>query len=89
MGRGLSGREEHGTVGDMGSAGHALVRLIAAQTERDVYDVVTDAVHGQLPGSMVVCSALVPSGDEFRVSAMAGMDGYLGRVIAPVSAGRA
>ena len=71
-------------MGDMGSAGDALVSLIAAQTEQTVYDVVTEAVHELLPGSMVICSVLMPSGDEFRVTAMAGVDGYLGRVIALV-----
>ena len=69
-------------MGDMGSAGGALVSLIAAQTEQDVYDVAAETVHELLPGSMVVCSALMPSGDEFKVTAMAGLDGYLGCVIA-------
>jgi PAS domain S-box-containing protein len=59
-----------------------LASLIGAQREQDVYDAVVKEIHGLLPGSVVICSALQPSGTEFRVAARAGLDNHLARVIA-------
>jgi len=69
-------------VGDAGPAGGALVSLIGAQTEQEACDAVVAAVHGLLPDSKVICSALDPSGDRFRVASLAGTEGYLGRAVA-------
>ena len=69
-------------MGDAGPAGDVFVSLIAAQTEQDVYDAVVAAVHGLLPDGKVICSALEPSGDRFRVVSLAGTDGYLARAVA-------
>jgi PAS domain S-box-containing protein len=68
-------------VGDVGPAGDALVSLIAAQTEQDVYDAVVEVIHEALPGSIVICSALEAPSDRFRVVATAGLDGHMGRVV--------
>jgi PAS domain S-box-containing protein len=64
-------------VQKVGSADGALVSLIGVDKEQDVYDTVVDAVEGLLPGSMVIASALEPSGDSFRVVAFAGLSGHI------------
>jgi len=69
-------------VVDAGPAGGALVSLIGAQTEQEACDAVVAAVHGLLPDSKVICSALDPSGDRFRVASLAGTEGYLGSAVA-------
>jgi PAS domain S-box-containing protein len=69
-------------VGDSWPAGGALVSLIGAQTEQDACDAVVAAVHGLLPDSKVICSALDPSGNRLRVVSLAGTDGYLARAVA-------
>jgi PAS domain S-box-containing protein len=68
-------------LGEVESAGGALVSLIAAQREQDVFDTIVGVVHDLMPGSMVVCSALSPSGTDFDVVALAGLDSRLARAV--------
>jgi PAS domain S-box-containing protein len=68
-------------VSDVGSAGGVLVSLIGAQSEQDVHDIIVEAVHGLAPGSKVVSSALMPSGLEFRMLSMAGLDTWFARMV--------
>ena len=59
----------------------ALVALVAAETEDELYGALVRAIHGLLPHSFVIASALVPDAEEFRIAATAGLE----KVIKPAS----
>jgi PAS domain S-box-containing protein len=54
----------------------ALIALIGAESEDDVYAAVVAAVHGLLPKSFIVNTMLVSGTTTFRVSHTAGLDRY-------------
>jgi PAS domain S-box-containing protein len=68
-------------LGDVKYVDEALVSLIDARKEQDVYDAVVGAVRGLLPGSVVVASALETDGTDFRVTAISGLDKGIGAAI--------
>ena len=59
----------------------ALVALVAAETEDELYGALVHAIHGLLPHSFVIASALVPEAEKFRIAATAGLE----KVIKPAS----
>jgi PAS domain S-box-containing protein len=59
----------------------ALVSLIGARTEQDVYNIVAEAIRCLLPGCIAVASALKTDGTDFRVTAIAGLDRGIGPAI--------
>ena len=58
----------------------ALVALIGAEDEDEVYAAVVAAVHALLPDSVVVNTALDPAARTFSVNCTAGLDSYLGPI---------
>ena len=71
-----------GEIGHMGTriVDDALVALIGADDEADVYAAVVAAVHEILPGSIAVSATLFPEDDTFRVTHAAGLHRYLGAI---------
>ena len=67
-------------MGDITIADGVLIDLIGAAQEQDVYDAVAEAVHGLLPGSVVVVSRLDREEQAFRVSATRGMNKNLAKL---------
>ena len=61
-------------MGDTRIVDEALVGLIGAESEHDVYDAVVAGVHGLLPGSFIVITQLLSGTEYFRVDAHAGLD---------------
>jgi len=69
---------------DTGIVDEALIALIGADHEDDVYAAVVAAVHALLPTCFIVNTALDLSAQTFRVSHTAGLDRYLGPIRALV-----
>ena len=61
-------------MGDIRIVDEALVSLIGAAREQDVYDAVAEAIYGLLPGSVLVVSCLDQDEEVFRVVATRGLD---------------
>lgn len=63
---------------ERGSAEDALAAFLGAETEAELHGAVVRAVHDLVPGSIVIASAASANGDEFRVTASAGLERLLG-----------
>ena len=67
-------------MGDIQTVNETLEKLLAAETEQDVYDAVVDGVRRFNPEAFVVVSTLLPDGDSVRAVASAGLDGRMARI---------